>query len=204
MNLALKEDKDILDRDTIPLMLEQEFQIPSLVMKNELAKEEKLPWEERQVEEQHMWKTIDNVLVVIDKFNFPVDFLTFGMEVNQQVFERPSITKSQVWIDTQHGEMTFLAGKEKMKFDLHQNTPITDEQKMTCMWIKSSFLPFEEPTPDILQEDTLERYKFEGNSFPTKELAFELTPSIMEVEELILTSDGDDGGALDKMDKGRK
>ena len=27
----------------------------------------------------------------------------------------------------------------------------------------------------ILQEDTLEGYKFEANSFPTKELAFKLT-----------------------------
>ena len=99
LNLALKEDKNILDRDTIPLMLEQEFQVPSLDMKNELAKDEKLPWEERQVEEQHLWITIDDVLVGIDKFNFPVDFLTFGMEVNQQVFERPFIAKIQVWID---------------------------------------------------------------------------------------------------------
>ena len=99
LNLALKEDKNILDRDTIPLMLEQEFQVPSLDMKNELAKDEKLPWEERQVEEQHLWITIDDVLVGIDKFNFPVDFLTFGIEVNQQVFERPFIAKIQVWID---------------------------------------------------------------------------------------------------------
>ena len=100
--------------------------------------------------------------------------------------------------------MTLLVDKEKMKFDLHQNTPITDEQKMTCMRIKISFLPFEEPTPDFLQEDALEGYKFEANSFPTKELAFELTPSIMEVEELILTSDGDDGGVLGTMDEGPK
>ena len=153
-------------------MLKKEFQVPSLVMKNELVKEEKLPWEERQVKEQHPWKTIDNVLVGIDKFNFPVDFLTFGMEVNQQVFERPSIAKSQVWIDAQHGEMRLLVGKEKMKFDLYQNPSITDEQKMICMQIKSSFLPFEEPAPDFLQEDTLEGYKFEANCFPTKELAF--------------------------------
>ena len=41
----------VLSTHQIPFMLEQEFQVPSLVMKNELAKEEKLPWEERQVEE---------------------------------------------------------------------------------------------------------------------------------------------------------
>ena len=109
-----------------------------------------------------------------------------------------------MWIDAQHGEMTLLVGKDKMKFYLYQNTPITDEQKMTCMQIKRSFLPFEEPKLDFLQEETLEGYKFEANSFPTKELAFELTSSIMEVEELILTSDGDDERALTIMDEGPK
>ena len=143
-------------------------------------------------------------MVGIDKFNFPVDLLTFGMEVNQQVFERPSIAKSQAWIDAQHGEMTLLVGNEKIKFDLHQNTPITSEQKMTCMRIKSSFLPFEKPAPDFLQEDALEGYKCEANSFPTKELAFELTSPFSKVEEVILTSDGDDRGALATMDEGPK
>ena len=36
--------------------------------------------EKRQVEEHHLWTTIENVLVGIDKFNFPIDFVNFGME----------------------------------------------------------------------------------------------------------------------------
>ena len=72
------------------------------------------------------------------------------------------------------------------------------------MKIESSFLLIKEDAPMILQEDTVEGYKFEANSFPTKVLAFELTSSIMEVEELILTSDGDDGGVLATMDEGSK
>ena len=72
------------------------------------------------------------------------------------------------------------------------------------MKIESSFLLIEEQTPKILQDDTLKGYKFEANSFPTKELAFELTSSIMEVEELILTSDEDEEGVLAKMDEGSK
>ena len=70
------------------------------------------------------------------------------------------------------------------------------------MKIESSFSLIKEDAPKILQEDTLEGYKFEANSFPTKELAFDLTLSIMKVEELILTSDGDDGGVLATMDEG--
>ena len=33
-----------------------------------------------QVEEQHLGITIENVLVGVDKFNFPIDVLTLGME----------------------------------------------------------------------------------------------------------------------------
>ena len=75
---------------------------------------------------------------------------------------------------------------------------------MTCMWIESSFLHFEEQAPKILQEDGLEGCKFEANSFPTKELAFELTLPIPEVEKVILTSDEDEEGVLATMDEGPK
>ena len=72
---------------------------------------------------------------------------------------------------------------------------------MTCMWIKSSFLHLEEQATKILQEETLEGYKIEANSFPTKELAFELLTLILEVEEVILTIDEDEEGVLAKMDE---
>ena len=40
------------------------------------------------------------------------------------------------------------------------------------------------------------------NSFPTKELAFELTLHNMEVEEFILTQDEDEEGLLTMADEG--
>ena len=74
---------------------------------------------------------------------------------------------SQAWIDIEHGEMTLLVSKEKVKFNVHQSIQLTDKEKNCCMRIESSFLPFEEQAPTILQEDTLEGYKLEANSFPT-------------------------------------
>ena len=56
----------------------------------------------------------------------------------------PSIAISQAWIDVEHGEITLLVGKEKVKFNLHQSIQLTDEGKTTCMRIESSFLRFEE------------------------------------------------------------
>ena len=125
------------------------------------------------------------------------------MEKNRQIsnVETPSNATSQLWIDAKNGEMTLLVGEEKMKFDLHQRKPLTDEERRACMKIESSFLLIEKQAPKILQEDTLEGYKFQANSFPTKELAFELLTSIPEVEEFILTSNEDEKGVLVTMDE---
>ena len=97
--------------------------------------------------------------------------------------------------------MTLLIGKEKVKFNLHQCIQLTNEEKNYCMQIESSLLPFEAQAPRILQEDTLEGYELKTNSFPTKELEFELTSPIMEMEQLILTSDEDKMGVLAIMDE---
>ena len=119
------------------MSFKEEIQDPTLVeeKKNELANEEELLVENKQVEKQHLRKTIENVLVGIDKFNFPIDFVTLGIEDDQQVSSigRPSNATSQAWIDVEHGEMTLLVGKEKLKFNLHQNIQLADEEKKCCM-----------------------------------------------------------------------
>ena len=58
--------------------------------------------------------------------------------------------------------------------------------------------------PTFLQEDTLEGLKFEANSLPTKELAFEPTLIIPGVEKFILTSNEDEERVLATMDEGPK
>ena len=89
-----------------------------------------------------------------------------------------------------------------MKFNLLQSIPLMDEQKMTCMRIERSLPLYEELAPTLLQEVTLEGYKFEANSLSTKKLAFKLLSPIMEVEEFILTHDKDEKGVLAMMDEG--
>ena len=110
-----------MECDKMPLVLEGEFQVLSLVEKNELANEEEPSLKEMQVGKKHPKRIIENVLVRIENFNFLIDSSTFGMEEDQQVsfIGKPSIATSQVWIDADHGEMTLLFGEEKMKFDLH-------------------------------------------------------------------------------------
>ena len=205
-NPALDEDKNIMECHKTPLVIEGELQELTLVEKNELAMDKEPSLKKEQVEKKHLKLIIENVLVGVEDLNFPINSMTFGMEENQQVsfIERPSIAKSQVWIDAEHGEMTLLVGEEKMKFDLHQRTPLMDEERRAFKKLESSFPLIKEQAPKILQEETLEGYKLEANSFPTKELAFELTTLILEVEEVILTSDEDEEGVLATMDEGPK
>ena len=121
------------------MSFEEELLSLTLVEKNdnELSIKEEPLLEKMQVEEQHPGITIENVLVRVDKFNFPIYFLTLGMEEDRKFssIRRPSIVASQVWVDAKHGEMTFLIGKEKVKFDLHQTMPLTDEERRMCMRI---------------------------------------------------------------------
>ena len=105
LNSTLVENKDIMECDKIPLVLEGELQEPTLVEKNELVIDKEKLLEEKQVEKQHFELIIEKALVGVEDFYFPIESLTFGMEDDQQVsfIERPSIAKSQVWIDAQHG-----------------------------------------------------------------------------------------------------
>ena len=203
---ALNEDKDIMECEKMTLVLEEELQNPTLVEKNELAINKESSLKEKQVEKEHPELIVENVLVGIEDFHFPIDSLTFGMEEDRQVsfVKILSIARSQMRIDAEYGEMTLLVGREKMKFDLHQNTPLTDEEMRACMKIESSFPLIKEHAPIFLQEDTLEGFELKTNSFPTKELEFELLLPISEVEELILTSDEDEERALATMDEGPK
>ena len=154
-----KKDEDKRECNFVPLIFKEEIQDLTLVKEknNELAQEEELLVEKRQVEEQHPRKTIENVLVGIDKFNLPIDFVTLGMEEEQQVSSigRPSNSTSQAWIDVEHEETTLLVGEEKLKFNLHQNIQFTDEEKKCCMRIESSLLPLHGLTPTILKRTLL-------------------------------------------------
>ena len=206
LNSTFDENKDIMECDQMSLVLEEELQEPTMVEKNELAINEELSLKEKQVEKKHLELIIEGVLVKVKDFNFPINYLTFGMEEDRLVsfIERSSIAKSQVWIDAQHEEMTLLVGEEKMMFDLHQRTPLMDEEMRAFKKLESSFPLIEDQAPKILQEDTREGYKFEANSFPTKKFAFEITSPILEVEEVLLTSDEDEEGVLASIDEGPK
>ena len=129
------KDENIRECNFVPLSFKEEIQEPTLVeeKKNELANEEELLVEKRQVEEHYLQTTIeeDRQASSIDKFNFQIDIVTLGMEEGRQASSIgiPSNATSQAWIDIEHGEMTLLVGEEKVMFNLHQSIQLTNEEK---------------------------------------------------------------------------
>ena len=159
--------------------------------------------ENRQAEKHYPLIIMENVLVGIDIFSFPIDCVIVGMEDEQQVsfIGTPSTATSEAWINIKHGEMTLLVGKESLKFNLNQSIQLTVEEKMKCMQIESSLLHFDKKAPRILQEDTLEGLKVKTNSFLIEELGLEPILTIPEMEELILMKDENGEAAVATKDE---
>ena len=130
-------EEDIRECNLVFQNLKEEIKEPTLVeeKKNEYANEVKLTMDKKKGEEQHQQTKFQNVLVEVDKFNFPIDLVILGREEDNQASAkgRPSNALSQAWIDTEYGEMTLLVGKEKVKFNLHQSIQLTDKEKNCCM-----------------------------------------------------------------------
>ena len=166
--------KDRRECNSMLLRNKEEIINPAVVeeKKNEYENEVELTMERRKGEEQHQHIKFQNVLVKIEKFNFPIDLEILGKEGDKQVVSigRPSNALNQAWIDTKNGEMTLLVGKKKVKFNLHHSIQLTDEEKNCCMQIKTSLQHFKGKAPDFLQEETLEGIELKTNFVSTKEL----------------------------------
>ena len=86
-------------------------------------------------EEESQVMAIENVLVKIDTFTFPMDFVAWGIEGDLKILKilkRPLPSLSQSWIDINKGELTLLVGEEKEKFNLHQPLPLTKKEITMC------------------------------------------------------------------------
>ena len=113
---------------------ENELEIESKALLNNLDDEESL-LDRLKFEEVSQVMAIENILVKIDTFTFPMDFVTWGIEgdlQNSHILKRPLLSSIQAWIDINKGELTLLVGEEKAKFNLHQPLPLTKQERAMC------------------------------------------------------------------------
>ncbi|XP_035546857.1 uncharacterized protein LOC118348729 [Juglans regia] len=66
---------------------------------------------------------IEDVLVNVDKFIFPTDFVVLDMEEDQEVpliLGQPFLATGRALIDVQNGELTLRVNKEEIMFNIYQ------------------------------------------------------------------------------------
>ena len=63
-------------------------------------------------------RIIEDVLVKVDKFIFPIDFVVLEMEEDHEIpfiLGRPFLGKGQALIDVKNGELTLHVGEEQVR-----------------------------------------------------------------------------------------
>ena len=104
--------------------------------------------------------SIEDALVKVDKFIFPVDFVVLDMEEDRVapiILGRLFLATGQALIDVKNGELTLRVGEDQVKFNLYKRVEFPSTENASCMMI-DALIP--------LQEDVL--YDF-GKSSPLQE-----------------------------------
>ena len=73
---------------------------------------------------------IEDVLVKVDKFIFPVDFVVLDMEENQEIsliLGRPFLAIGRPFIDAHNGNLTLRVNDEEVKFNIYHTMKFPNE-----------------------------------------------------------------------------
>ena len=88
---------------------------------------------------KHPGGVLENVLVKVDKFIFPVDFIVLDMEEDQEIpiiLGRPFLATRGALIDVKNGKLTLTIQDEKISFDIFKIVYLRDRSD-TCLNIDS-------------------------------------------------------------------
>ena len=86
---------------------------------------------------------LEDVLVKVGKFIFPMDFVIMKMEEDTQVpllLGRPFLATGAALIDVQKGELTLRVGNEAVHFNLYRSLEHPDVDSKSCMAVENNSL----------------------------------------------------------------
>ena len=86
---------------------------------------------------------LEDMLVKVGKFIFPMDFVVIKMEEDTQVpllLGRPFLATGAALIDVQKGELTLRVGDEAIQFNLNKSLTQVDVDAENCMAIDNIYL----------------------------------------------------------------
>ena len=96
---------------------------------------------------------LEDVLVKVGKFVFPVDFVVMKMEEDTQVpllLGRPFLATGAALIDVQKGELTLRVGDEAMQFNINRSLEHPNVKSDSCMAVRNTSLLNDELNSDCI------------------------------------------------------
>ena len=121
---------------------------------------------------------LEDMLVKVGKFIFPVDFVIMKMEEDTQVhllLGRPFLTTGAALIDVQKGELTLRVGEEAVHFNLNKGLEQPDVDARSCLAIENNSHISVELNSDCNLQHSI--YEIEMNFQYLESIDYELLPS---------------------------
>ena len=131
---------------------------------------------------------LEDVLVKVGKFIFPVDFVIMKMEEDTQVpilLGRPFLATRAALIDVQKGELTLRVGDEAIHFNLNKSLEQPDVDAKICMAVENSSPISVELNSDCNLHHSIN--EIEMNFQYLESIDYELLPSSWQNKESALS-----------------
>ena len=96
---------------------------------------------------------VENVLIKVDKFTFPNDFVVVDLEEDKHsslILGRPFMKTSKTLIDVHNGKLILRVGDEKVEFNMAHSTQILKEEE-TCMKVEM----IEKRVPEVRGDESV-------------------------------------------------
>ncbi|KAK5770394.1 hypothetical protein PVK06_046544 [Gossypium arboreum] len=104
---------------------------------------------------------IEDVLVKVDKFIFPVDFVVLDMDEDVElplILGRPFLETARAVNDVGDGKLVLRVGDEEIIFKIYDAMRFSREQDDSCYFIDSIDHATQDSLQEIVHKDTLELF----------------------------------------------
>ena len=129
---------------------------------------------------------LEDVLVKVGKFIFPVDFVIMKMEEDTQVLlllGRPFLATRETLINVKKGELTLRVGNEAVHFNLNRSLEHPDVDAKSCMAIENNSLLSVELNFDCTLQHSIN--EIEMNFQHLESIDCEMLPSNLNNKETV-------------------
>ena len=104
---------------------------------------------------------LEDVLIKVGKFIFPVDFVVIDIEEDKQnplLLGRPFLATGAALIDVKKGELTLIVSTKEVHFNLNKSLKQHDVEQAHCMKIDSVNSVCRKMNDDLINENSFDDY----------------------------------------------